>query len=196
MDVSTFTRLFPRLYHLTFAANLPGIRQHGLCSAQSLADLHSFTPEERAGTLTSRRRCIQSLHGVTIRDQHAAPESKMKSCLVKITISEWFALLSSKTFFFLSSERAGRFAESYGSYENALLEVDTAALLATHAGVASLCKLISGDFLNSPRPRGRASFIPFADYAYKNKRDTPAELTVDTPIPNIFGFASQIALSL
>jgi hypothetical protein len=196
MDVSTFTRLFPRLYHLTFTANLSGIREQGLRSAQSLADFHCFTAEEREASLLMRRRCIQSLHGVTIRDQHTAPESKMKSCLVKITIPEWFALLNSKTFFFLTFERAGRFAESYSSYDNALLEIDTEVLLATHAGVASLCKLNSGDFLNSPRPRGRASFIPLADYAYKNKRDTPAELTVDTPIPNILDFASQIPLTL
>jgi hypothetical protein len=89
-----------------------------------------------------------------------------------------------KIFLFLSVERANRFAESYPGYENTLLTVDTAALLATHAVHAHLCKLSSGDFLHNPRPRGRSSFIPLADYAYKNKRDTPAELTVDTPVPS------------
>jgi len=133
MDVSTFTKQFPTLYHLTFASNLEGIRKHGLLSANALADLHAFSPEEREATLLTRRRCNQDLHGVTLRDQQAAPEAKMKSCLVKITIPEWLSLLNSKIFFFLSKEKALRFAETYAGYDNILLEVDTAALLAAHA---------------------------------------------------------------
>jgi hypothetical protein len=192
MDVSTFTRHFPRLYHLTFATNLPGLLQHGLISAAALADLHAFTPEERETTLIARRRCIQNLHGLTLRDQLSAPESKMKSCLVKITIPEWLALLNQKTFFFLSRDKADRFAESYADYQNVLLETDTAALLATHAEQVTLCRIHSGSFLYNPRPRGRDSFIPLATYTFKSRRDTPAELTVDTPIPNFLQISNQL----
>ncbi|MBB5055570.1 hypothetical protein HDF16_000239 [Granulicella aggregans] len=190
MDVSTFTRHFPRLYHLTFASNLPSIREHGLLSAQALADLYSFSSEETAAVLKQRRRCIQQLHGITLRDQHAAQESKMKSCLVGITVPEWITLLNSKIFFFVSKEKAEVLARSYAAYDNLLLDVDTAALLSTHGEHASLCRINSGSFLYNPRPRGRASFIPLHAYSYKNKRDTPAELSIDKTIPNVLQMSS------
>lgn len=190
MDVSSFTSQFPTLYHLTFAANLPGIQQHGLASPQALADLHSFSPEEREATLLSRRRCIQDLHGVSFRDQHTAPEAKMKSCLVKITIPEWLALLNRKTFFFLSREKALRLAEDYANYDNVLLEVETASLLRTHADHTTLCRIHSGSFLQNPRPRGRDSFIPLAEYHYNKRHDTPAELALDRTVPNILAYAA------
>jgi hypothetical protein len=193
MDVSTFARHFPRLYHLTFASNLPSIREHGLLSPQALADRYSFSPEERAAVLDHRRRCIQQLHGITLRDQLAAQESKMKSCLVGITVPEWITLLNSKIFFFVSKQKAALFAESYAAYDNLLLEVDTAALLATHAEYASLCRINSGSFLYNARPRGRASFIPFHAYSYKNKRDTPVELSIEVPIPEILRISSIAA---
>jgi hypothetical protein len=192
MDVSAFIQHFPKLYHLTFASNLPGIREHGLISSNGLADLHSFTTEERETTIHTRRRCIQNMHGVSLRDQHTAHESKMKSCLVKITIPEWLSLLNGKVFFFLSREKADRFAETYQGYENLLLEVDTAALLTTHAGHMTLCRVNSGSFLYNSRPRGRNSFIPLAEYTFKNKRDTPAEVTLDVPISNILQIATVI----
>ncbi|WP_263383117.1 DUF7002 family protein [Granulicella arctica] len=195
MDVATFTQQFPALYHLTFAQNIPGIERHGLQSPAALADLHDFTPEEREATLTTRRRCIQDLHNLSLRDQHTAPEARMKSCLVRITIPDWLALLNSKIFFFLSQEKALRLAEGYADYKSVLLEVDTAALLASHAPHATLCKLSSGDFLHNPRPRGRDSFIPVADYAYKKSRDTPAELTIDVPIPHILQIATIVPVA-
>jgi len=190
MDAAHFIQLFPRLYHLTFACNIEGIRQHGLLSANALADLHAFTPEEREATLQTRRRCNQDLHGLTLRDQQAAPEAKMKSCLVRITIPEWLALLNGRIFFFLSEEKALRFAETYAGYDNLLFEVDTAALLATHAAHTTLCRINPGSFLYNPRPRGRDSFIPLLDYSYRKSRDTPAELILNTPVPNILQISS------
>jgi len=194
MDVRTFSTLFPKLYHLTFAANLPSIERYGLHSAASLADLYNFDETEREATIIQRRRCIQTLHGVSIRDQQAASEKKMKSCLVGITIPEWLGLLNSKIFLFVEEEKALRLAEIYAEYTNTLLEVDTAQLLATHAQHATLSRIASGSFTN-PRPRGLNSFIPLSDYVYNKKRDTPAELTVDAPIPNILEIATIISAS-
>lgn len=193
MDVSTFATRFPRLYHLTFASNLPGIREHGLLSPQALAHRYSFSPEESTAVLQQRRRCIQQLHGITLRDQHTAQESKMKSCLVGVTVPEWITLLNSKIFFFVSKQKADVLAKSYSDYDNLLIEIDTAALLATHAEHVSLCRINSGSFLYNPRPRGRASFIPLQSYLYKNKRDTPAELSTDLPIPQILQISSIAA---
>jgi hypothetical protein len=195
MEHSNFVDLFPKLYHLTFAANLPGIRAHGLHSAASLADLHAFDDTEREATLIQRRRCIQNLQGISLRDQHAASEKKMKSCLVGITIPEWLTLLNSKIFLFVEKEKALRLAEVYAEYPNVLLEVDTAQLLATHAANATLCRINSGSFLYNPRPRGRNSFIPLNEYVYRKKRDTPAELTVDAPIPNILEIATVTSVA-
>ena len=193
MDASTFARHFPRLYHLTFASNLPGIRANGLLSTEALAN--RFTSEDKAAALNGRRRCIQQIEGVTLRDQHAAVEAKMKSCLVGVTIPEWLTLLNGKIFFYVSKEKVDVLAKAYDSYSNVLLEIDTAELLATHAEHASLCRINSGSFLYNPRPRGRASFIPLAAYTYKNKRDTPAELTMDRPIPEILRMSGTTLLA-
>jgi hypothetical protein len=194
MDASTFASHFPSLYHLTFASNLPSIRQHGLLSPQALAERYSFSPEECTAVLEQRRRCIQQLHGVTLRDQHTAQESKMKSCLVGVTAPEWITLLNSKVFFFVSKPKAAVLAKSYAAYDNLLLEIDTAALLSTHSSHASVCRIHSGAFLYNPRPRGRASFIPLAAFSYRNKRDTPAELTIDMPILNIASISTIVHL--
>ena len=194
MDVPAFSRLFPTLYHVTFASNLSSIREHGLHSPAALADLYRFSDDERQATLNERRRCIQPLHGITLRDQHAMIESKMKSCLVRITIPEWIALLNTKTFFFLTRDKALTFASTYSAYDSLLLAVDTGALMATHAAHTTLCRINSGSFLYNPRPRGRDSFIPLATYAYKNKRDIPAELTIDVPIPKIVEISTFVLL--
>jgi len=195
MESRAFAQLFPRLYHLTFASNLPGIEQHGLHSANSLADLHAFAPDEREASIVLRRRCIQNLHGISLRDQHAASEKKMKSCLVGITIPDWLTLLNSKIFFFVEKEKALRLAEVYASYSNILLEVDTTALLATHASHITLSRINTGSFIHNPRPRGRSSFIPLDEFVYRKSRDTPAEFTLDAPILNILEIATVHELS-
>ena len=186
-----FTRRFPKVYHLTFASNLPSIQQHGLHSSASLADLYRFSPEERQACLGRRRLCIQDLHGISIRDQHTAPESKMKTCLVGITIPDWLALLNSKVFFSITYDRIERLLQSYRDYEHLLLEVDSDTLLARYAAHITLSRINMGAFIFVPRPRGRASFIPLNAYTYENKKNTPAELTVDVPIPDILQFATR-----
>ena len=195
MESSTFTTLFPKLYHLTFAANLPSIREHGLHSASSLAGLLAFDPEEREASIVQRRRCIQTFHGASLRDQHAANEKRMRSCLVGVTIPEWLALLNAKIFLFVEREKALRLAQTYASYANILFEIETAALLATHTRHVTLSRINTGSFIHNPRPRGRASFIPLDEFVYRKMRDTPAELTLDAPIPNILDIATVVGLT-
>ena len=194
MEAAEFALHFPKLYHLAFASNLNSISTIGLLSASGLADHYSFTPEERLACVEKRRLCNQNLHGIILRDQQPAPESKMKSCLVKITIPEWLGLLNSKVFFFVELKKALRLAETYGAYDNILLEVDTARLLEKYAANASLCRFNAGAFLFKPVPRGRHSFIPMANFEYRNKRNTPSELTIDASIPDIMEISTLIPL--
>lgn len=195
MDARQFGVLFPKLYHLTFTSNLESIGLHGLQSCTSLADTLSFDTDEREASLNRRRLCIQSMHGASLRDQYGASESKMKSCLVKITAAEWLTLLNSKIFFYLSLEKALRFAEAYADYENTVLETDTLALLATHAPEASVCRIQSGSFAFRATPRGRDSFIPLTSFLYKSRRDTPAELTVNQPVADILSFSRILKIA-
>ena len=193
IDATAFAKRFPKLYHLTFAANLPSIQQHGLLSAADLADHYAFTPEEREACLEKRRLCNQDLHGITLRDQHAAPESKMKTCLVNVSIPDWLALLNSKIFFFTELKKAQRMAETYADYQNILLEVDTQSLLDRHAAESFVCRFNSGAVLFKPTPRGRASFIPMAEFELR-KKSAPAELTINEPIPAIMDFATIVSI--
>ena len=194
MLIPNFSRLFPTLYHLTFAVNLDGLRTHGLHSTASLAALHQASPADLEAAVFHRRRAIQTLASplghATLRDQHTATESLMKSCLVQISIPEWLALLNSKVFFFVDPDRMARLQKSYSAYPQILLETDTRALLEAHAAHATLSRINTGSFIRRPTPRGRNSFIPFADYTYKNKRDLPAELSFDCPIPHILQISS------
>ena len=191
MEPAAFAKLFPRLYHVTFAGNLESIRTHGLHSAASLAQLYGFSDEERLACLTERRRCNQDLHGITLRDQGQALPARMKSCLVNISIAEWFTLLNSKVFFFLAEDKAQRFLETYAAFDNLMITVNTRALFAAgYAASATVCRLNSGSFLYNPRPRGRNSFIPLGSFEYRNKRDTPAELTLDCAIPDLLSITA------
>lgn len=191
MEASNFARQFPKLYHLTFASNLESIREHGLMSAAALADRYGFTPEEREACIARRRLCNQELHGITLRDQHAAQESKMKTCLVGVSIPDWLALLNSRVFFFVELKKAQRMADTYAAYPNLLLEVDTKALLERHAKASFVCRFNSGSFLFKPTPRGRASYIPMADFELR-KKSIPAELTVNEAILNILAFSEVV----
>ena len=192
MEASDFALRFPKLYHLTFASNLQSIQQHGLMSSTALADHYAFTTEEREACIEKRRLCNQELYGITLRDQHAAPESKMKTCLVGVSIPDWLALLNSKVFFFLVLKKAQRMAETYAAYKNILLEVDTKALLECHAKASFVCRFNSGSFLFKPTPRGRASYIPMAEFELR-KKSVPAELTVNEAIPAILTFSKIIS---
>ena len=188
-----FARYFPKLYHVTFATNLDSIRQLGLLSATALAAHYGFTTEEREACLGRRRLCNQDLYGITLRDQNAASEARMKSSLVNVSIADWLALLNRKIFFFVEQRKALLFAETYSGYDNVLLATDTAKLLAVHGQGVTLCRINSGSFIYNARPRGVQSFIPLHEYLYKNKRDTPAELTVDVPVPDVMAISEVIA---
>ena len=194
MEASDFAKRFPKLYHLTFASNLSSIQEHGLVSSTALADRYAFTDAEREACLTRRRLCNQELYGVTLRDQHAAAESKMKTCLVGVSIPDWLALLNSKVFFYMELKKAQRMAETYAAYKNILLEVDTMALLERHAKASFVCRFNSGSFLFKPTPRGRASYIPMAEFELR-KKSVPAELTVDEAVPGVMEFSSAVALN-
>lgn len=117
----------------------------------------------------------------------------MKSCLMNISVADWLSLLNSKIFFFVDEQKATRFAETYGDYKNVLVVTDTSELLRRCASYVTLCRINSGAFLYNPRPRGRDSFIPLPQYKYKNKRDTPAELTIDEAIPDILDFSRIVS---
>ncbi len=116
----------------------------------------------------------------------------MKTCLVGVTIPDWLALLNSKVFFFLELKKAQRMAETYAAYQNILLEVDTKTLLERHAAEAFLCRFNSGSFQFKPTPRGRASFIPLAEFELR-KKSAPTELTINETIPAIMEFSTLIA---
>jgi len=157
-----------------------------------LADLYSFTPEEREACIEKRRLCNQDLHGITLRDQQASPESKMKTCLVGVSIPDWLALLNAKVFFFLELKKAQRMAETYAAYQNILLEVDTKTLLERHVAESFVCRFNSGSFQFKPTPRGRASFIPMAEFELR-KKSAPTELTINVPVPGIMDFSTLIS---
>ena len=115
-------------------------------------------------------------------------EKKMKTCLVGVSIPEWISLINSRIFFFASKEKADVLLGRYASYENLLLEVDTSALLSEYAQHVSICRINAGAFVRKPVPRGRDTFIPLSNYIYKKKRNV-AEVTLDTPIPNILAIS-------
>ena len=58
-------------------------------------------------------------------------ESALKKCLNGMTPTEWYRLLNSKVFFWLTAERVTRLlsARAYRKREHTVLTIDTARLL-------------------------------------------------------------------
>jgi hypothetical protein len=184
----------------------PSIQRHGLLSTSALLDLFQVNGAERArlesGHRPSSERIYHPTHGeAVVRDQIPMSDEGLARCLEDgLTPTEWYRLLNSKVFFWLTSERLERLlgARAYRNTPHTILIVDTQALLANHSSRVQLSPINSGCTKPFPHPRGKKTFQPLAKYPFaaydraRAKKDPVVELAVDGGVPDISGLVLRV----
>lgn len=190
---------FPRLWHMAEDGSFGSILKHGLLSTSALLDLYEIKGDERAAIESTRRPesvaiSKANLPSVIIRDQKPMTSSALSKCLADgLSPKEWFEILNSRTFFWLSRDRLRGLlgARAYRDRPQTVLTVDTASLLDAHRDKIELSPLNSGATIYNPQPRGRDTFLPIDAYPFDERRKTRptdksvVELVVRRGVPDI-----------
>lgn len=190
---------YPRLYHMAHDGAWPAIQQHGLLSATALLDLYKVTGKDRFALESERRPesvalAYGDLPGAVIRDQKPMRDHLLARCLEDgLAPREWYEILNSRSFFWLSSSRIWRLlkARAYRDQPQTVLTIDSAQLIAAHRDRIWLSTLNSGSTLFNPQPRGLQTFKRMSDFPYeqrsktRRKEDNVVELVVDHSVPDV-----------
>src|SRR5690606_31763907 len=113
------------------------------------------------------------LPGAIIRDQIPMSDAGLIRALpARLKPSDWYGLLNSRVFFWLSVERLHKLtdAKAYREHEHDVLEVDTRSLVESHRARITLCPINSGCTKPFPHPRDESIFARIADYPYAHWR--------------------------
>ncbi len=190
---------YPRLWHMAHDGAWPAIRAQGLMSAAALLEAYGIDSSKREILLRSRRPesvplACDGLPGAVLRDQKPMSNGALKGCLQDgLTPIEWYELLNSRSFFWLSRDRIWRLlrARAYRSQPQTVLTVDTRALVAAHRERIWLSPINSGSTLFKPQPRGVATFMRVADFPFSERaisrppENNVVELVVEHSVPDM-----------
>lgn len=198
IDPEELARRYPNLYHMAEAGTWESIRRHGLLSTSGLLDLFDITWPERERIESERRPESITIkhpkHGTAvIRDQKPMREAAIASCLTDVTPRQWYEILNRRVFFWLTHKRLITLlnARAYKGKMHCVLTIDTARLIERHMDRVTLSPINSGSALYDPRPRGNRTFLPPAEYPYKERhklrgeKDAIAELAVDYSVHDV-----------
>jgi hypothetical protein len=134
------------------------------------------------------------LPGAVIRDQIPMSDSGLKRALpARLQPRDWYALLNSKVFFWLSIERLHKLTEAkaYRDKAHDVLEVDTRSLVDSLREKIWLCPINSGCTKPIPHPRDETVFSRIAQYPYghwrsrRTRTERAVELAIDYSVPDI-----------
>lgn len=184
----------------------PSIRRHGLLSTSALLDLYGVEGDRREAVETRRRPegvklSAPGLEGAVVRDQKPMDDASLARCLQDgLAPADWYRLLNSRVFFWLSRTRLLRLlgARPYRMAAHDVLELDTAALVAAYADRITLSPINSGATRPFGVARGLATFLPIADYPYARWRtarprgEHVVELAVTGGVPDVARFVRRV----
>jgi hypothetical protein len=192
MDLNALIKRYPQLYHMAEVDTWPSIRQHGLLSASEV-----LRRAGRADAMRSEFRLekvsvqVPRMGHIVLRDQKPMSPERLRIALTdETTPEEWYQLINDRVFLWAREERLLRLlnAREYRNLDHDVLTIDTASLLAAHAGRISLCPMNSGNTLPVPHPRGRDAFRRIVDYPTR-KSGRPVkevvEVTVDDHVLDV-----------
>ena len=196
----------PVLYHMAERDSWKSISKHGLLSTSALLDLYEVNGAERSSIESSHRPTsnpIESptLEGAVIRDQKPMSDSSLSKCLNdNLTPSDWYRMLNSRVFFWLTEERLLRLlgAREYKNLEHDVLVVNSQSLVERHYDDIWLCPMNSGNTRPFPHPRGVSTFQRIRDYPYKDWRkkrkrgERAVELCVDGGVYDIVDHVHEV----
>lgn len=165
---------FPFLWHMAERGSWTSIRKNGLLSANALVDRYMVDGAERDAILGQRRPenvtlARSGMPRAVIRDNKPMSDSALGKCLQDgLTPEEWYRLLNSRTFFWLSRTRLRGLlgARAYRDKQQTILTISTRSLVAAHSERIELSPINSGSTIFRPAPRGKDTFKSIADYDY------------------------------
>ena len=190
---------YPRLWHMAHEGAWPAIRQDGLMSAKALIEAYAVLPAHREALGSFRRpQSVPLVHpsrpGAVLRDQKPMSDRALRKCLQDgLEPRDWYAILNSHTFFWLSRNRIWSLlgARAYRDVSQTVLTVDTRSLVTAHRGRILLSPMNSGSTIYNPLPRGRGTFQRIEEFPFRERGKTrqPAsnviELLVEESVPDI-----------
>lgn len=190
---------YPRLFHMAHDGAWPSVRDHGLMSAEGLVDAYGVMGEDRAALLSRRRPdsvplAAEGLPGAVLRDQKPMSDLSLSKCLDDgLTPSQWYELLNSRSFFWLSRQRVWKLlkARAYRDAPQTVLTIDTAGLVAAHRDRIWLSPINSGFSMLKATRRGNGTFRRIADFPFAERRkskalpDNVVELLVEHSVPDV-----------
>jgi hypothetical protein len=191
--------IYPRLWHMAHDGAWPAIRQDGLMSAKALITAYAVPPtQRRALSLCRRAKSVRLAHagrpGAVLRDQKPMSDTALLKCLQDgLTPRDWYELLNSHTFFWLSRDRIWRLlgARAYRGVSQTVLTINTGTLVAAHRERIRLSPINSGSTIMTALPRGLNMFRRIEDFPFHERARTrgPAsnviELLVEHSVPDI-----------
>lgn len=205
-DIAGLIREYPRLYHMAEEGSWPSISRNGLLSTSALLDLFEVQGENRIAIEERHRPESVALentaHGTAVvRDQKPMSDSALQKCLTgDLTPADWYRLLNSQVFFWLSRHRLDRLlqARAYRDRRHTILELDTAQLLHDYGDRVVLAPINTGSTIMNPQPRGSDTFQPIERYPYefwrkkRGRRDAVVELAVHGGVRDVKRFVTRV----
>jgi hypothetical protein len=205
-ELKEFLENCPKLYHMAEQGSWPSIRERGLLSSSAILDLYGVVGQEREKIEDQRRPAgvtVQKtgLPDAIIRDQIPMSDKALRKCLLNnLQPRDWYRLLNSKVFFWVSKKRLLRLlaAKAYRNKTHDILELDSGRLVQELARDIWLCPINSGSTIMNPRPRGMSTFARIQDYPYdewrsrRGKTERVVELSVDYSVPNVREFVTRV----
>ncbi len=133
-------KIYPRLWHMAHDGAWPAIRDHGLMSSAALLDAYGIAGDERARLNGERRPesvplVRPGLPGAVLRDQKPMSDGALERCLIDgLKPADWYVLLNSRSFFWLSPNRIWSLlrARAYRNNAQTVLTLDTRGIVAAH----------------------------------------------------------------
>ncbi len=196
-------RLLQKAIHFVDQQNWPGVQRDGLLSAESLL--------LRAGSDLEQGRVHRSASviladGAMIRDQAPMPPSALQRCLdAPLEPADWYELLNRGIYFWVSGERAARHAHALRQRPQVRLTLEADRLADAYCDVAFVTPFNIGAALRKPAERGSRTLVrvnrwrgtAWVDEAAEGRpprspAHPPAELVIQTDIPDIFDFVISV----
>ena len=199
MTEDELVAIYPRLWHMAHDGAWPAIRQDGLMSAKALIAAYSVSPAAQTALYSQRRPQSVRLEqpgrmGAVLRDQKPMSDAALLKCLQDgLAPRDWYELLNSRSFFWLSRDRVWRLlgARAYRNVEQTVLTINTATLVDAHRERIWLSPMNSGSTIQKALPRGASTFSKIENFPYAARANTrrPAEnvveLLVEDAVPDI-----------
>ena len=198
----------PTLYHMAERGSWASIRERGLMSTSALLDYYDITGQRREKIEQLHRPvsvCIkaQGLPTAVIRDQGPMSDAGLRRALPEyLKPSDWYSLLNSKVFFWLTEERLHKLtaARLYRSREHDVLEVDSKSLIESYRDKIWFCPMNSGCTIPFPHKRDESTFSRIETYPYEYWRrrrkigERVVELAVDYAVSDITNYVRRVVV--